>query len=275
MVINCEKNGRQGTARNIGLTYATALYIGFVDSDDWVETDMYQRLYEAMDKNDCDMVLCGFVRDDGTAVPMKGGGERIVLFDNDEKISDNIALFNMPEAMWNTLSKKSFLDDNEIRFIEGKKYEDMLFIELTHIYARKICILEAQLYHYYLNNDSTTLRRGIENHLDSFESAIISHHHCRQRAEYKLYKDAIDMVFIRFFYFQGLKTLAYRIDNPDVGMFRWMCETLNETLPDWRENSYVKTKLNGFYESLLRFVDLKINNDDFMEFLEMIRKATI
>ncbi len=40
MIIHCDENGHQGTARNIGLTYASAPYIGFVDSDDWIEPDM-------------------------------------------------------------------------------------------------------------------------------------------------------------------------------------------------------------------------------------------
>lgn len=45
IVIECEKNGRQGTARNIGLQYATGKYIGFVDADDWIEPDMYEHMY--------------------------------------------------------------------------------------------------------------------------------------------------------------------------------------------------------------------------------------
>lgn len=43
-VILCEKNGRQGTARNIGLQYASGEYVSFVDSDDWIRSDMYERL---------------------------------------------------------------------------------------------------------------------------------------------------------------------------------------------------------------------------------------
>ena len=42
ILVHCEENGRQGKARNIGMTYATSDYVGFVDSDDWVEPDMYE-----------------------------------------------------------------------------------------------------------------------------------------------------------------------------------------------------------------------------------------
>lgn len=44
LVIHCEENGKQGTARNIGMQYATGEYIGFVDSDDYVEPEMYQKM---------------------------------------------------------------------------------------------------------------------------------------------------------------------------------------------------------------------------------------
>ncbi|MDE6713739.1 MAG: glycosyltransferase, partial [Lachnospiraceae bacterium] len=65
ILIPCSQNGRQGTARNIGLQYATSPYIAFVDSDDWVETDMYEKMYDKITAYNCDIVVCRFVRDDG------------------------------------------------------------------------------------------------------------------------------------------------------------------------------------------------------------------
>ena len=45
--------------RNLGITMATAPLIGFVDSDDWVEPDMYETLYKTMVDNDADISMCG------------------------------------------------------------------------------------------------------------------------------------------------------------------------------------------------------------------------
>ena len=56
MLVLCEKNGRQGTARNIGLSYATGDFISFVDSDDWIHPVMFKELFDIMNKNDCDVV---------------------------------------------------------------------------------------------------------------------------------------------------------------------------------------------------------------------------
>jgi len=56
MVVTYEENLRQGGARNVGMQYASAGYIGFVDSDDWVELDMYELLYDIISKEDYDVV---------------------------------------------------------------------------------------------------------------------------------------------------------------------------------------------------------------------------
>lgn len=58
LVIDCEKNGKQGMARNIGLSYASAPYIGFMDNDDMAEPDMFEKLYEKATLYDCDLVAC-------------------------------------------------------------------------------------------------------------------------------------------------------------------------------------------------------------------------
>ena len=60
MLILCEKNGRQGTARNIGMSYATGEYISFVDSDDWIRKDMYEILMTLIEETNADIVQFDF-----------------------------------------------------------------------------------------------------------------------------------------------------------------------------------------------------------------------
>lgn len=62
MVITYEENLRQGGARNVGLQYATGEYIGFVDSDDWIEPDMYELLYSIAKQKDFDQVCGKYMR---------------------------------------------------------------------------------------------------------------------------------------------------------------------------------------------------------------------
>ena len=69
IVIRCTENGKQGTARNIGMQYATGEYIGFVDSDDYVEPAMYREMCRIADDERVDMVTCLFVREATPARP--------------------------------------------------------------------------------------------------------------------------------------------------------------------------------------------------------------
>ena len=70
MAINLEINRGAGGARNVGLMYATGKYIGFVDSDDIIATDMYEKLYDEAVMGNYDIVDCGYYNEEkDTEVP--------------------------------------------------------------------------------------------------------------------------------------------------------------------------------------------------------------
>lgn len=64
MLVTYEQNIRQGGARNVGMSYASCDYIGFVDSDDWIELDMYENLYRIAVEGDYDCVKGKFERNE-------------------------------------------------------------------------------------------------------------------------------------------------------------------------------------------------------------------
>ena len=76
LVIHCEENGKQGTARNIGMQYATGEYIGFVDSDDYVEPEMYQEMCRIADQEQVDVVGCLYVREEENGSVVMDAQER-------------------------------------------------------------------------------------------------------------------------------------------------------------------------------------------------------
>lgn len=127
IVINCLENGRQGTARNIGLKYATGEYIGFVDSDDWIETDMYELLYEKAEKYECDIVHCRSIRDYGTTnyKREKDAEDSLIVIENDEERNEFIASAIIGVGVWDKLYKRSIVFDNNICFPEKVTYEDI------------------------------------------------------------------------------------------------------------------------------------------------------
>ncbi|GHU42013.1 hypothetical protein FACS1894111_05240 [Clostridia bacterium] len=72
IAIQHEENKKQGGARNTGLRYASAEYVGFVDPDDWIERDMYKALYDKAVEHDCEVVWCRMYTDADTTKELKG-----------------------------------------------------------------------------------------------------------------------------------------------------------------------------------------------------------
>ncbi len=100
MVITYETNLRQGGARNVGLSYARGEFIGFVDSDDWVEPQMYEFLLKGIEESGCDISRCKYIRDpgkEGSGYKLKKGS-----FKNDTvdfeiiKCFENSGFYYMP-----------------------------------------------------------------------------------------------------------------------------------------------------------------------------------
>lgn len=63
ILIRLETNGRQGRARNLGFQRVSTDWVSFVDSDDWLEPDYFEQLYNPLAKFDCDVISCGEERD--------------------------------------------------------------------------------------------------------------------------------------------------------------------------------------------------------------------
>ena len=160
MVIHCEKNGKQGAARNIGMEYASAEFLAFADIDDVMEPCMYEKMLHAAQQNECDLVVCRSKK----AYPYETTKESsnimnendwTIVIDSQERRLDFIQMdFNI--AVWNKLYKRNMLAENQIYFPEGLIYEDLFFTSLVKHYVNKAYIMEEKLYTHLMWDESTT-----------------------------------------------------------------------------------------------------------------------
>src|SRR5574344_165141 len=134
------ENGGQGAARNYGLTKAKGEFIAFVDSDDYVEKNMYELLYNKAIQDKSDIVLCGNNIVDLNYNLLKK--ENVILENN------NVDFLREKVAVWNKIYKKSIL--NDISFRKKVWYEDLDY-SLKLVFNRyKISYLNKCLYNYLL-----------------------------------------------------------------------------------------------------------------------------
>ena len=100
------QNGGLSVARNRGLEIATGDYISYIDSDDWLDTKMYETLLEAAMKNDADMVKCGIIETNGVTEDKITFSDKKIINNEPNKAFENYFNGMLWTLAWNGLYKK-------------------------------------------------------------------------------------------------------------------------------------------------------------------------
>lgn len=266
MLVLCKKNGRQGTARNIGLSYATGDFISFVDSDDWIHPDMYKVLVDIMNKNECDVVQFRYMETKDKPEEMSRAIDNIDYKIVDYSCNRKEKLLNsqiLNESCTTKLYRKSLIDCANVRYAEGVAYEEPMFTYPMKFYVNKVAVTETKLYYYrynekgtmlsYMNNPSTMVQH-LQVQLNVYLTML-------QSDFFNEYKDEIDLYFIHSFYAETFYFMAGRGMPMLAVMLRYMAKTVKEYVPDYRNNPYIG--LPGVKEEMksLELID-KLNLTD-------------
>lgn len=172
----CAQNyGNPGVPRNIGILQARGEYIGFVDSDDWIDVCMYERLYQEAKSCDYDIVSTGsfFIHENNSLV-----SEKITYYTIDAKLQNNADAFASTyfSNTVNRIYKRSFISKNNIFFPNMYISEDFCFSAASHGLAANTSSVSEGFYHYTYNRvGSTTHHRiGLKAFelVNSFQSSI-------------------------------------------------------------------------------------------------------
>lgn len=158
-------------ARNRGLLEATGEYIGFVDSDDYIERDFFDILISQMKKTNTDIVVCGyqtFGRTEEENTIIEPG-----VYDTHELIAELLQNDSMPCYVWNKLYKRAVFQG--ISFPTGRRYEDVWVMHLIFMNAKRISVINDTIYHYRLRRGSITDLTRLNDSkelLESFEKRV-------------------------------------------------------------------------------------------------------
>ena len=162
-VIHHKENKGLPAARNTGLTAAKGEYIYHCDSDDWVEPEMLETMYNAAKVADADIVYCDFF----LSFEKKERYMSNPRFDTaDDMLKKGFLGGNMKYNVWNKLVRRSLYVDNGILFPEGHSMgEDMTMIQLAAV-ADKVAYVPHAFYHYVKLNEGAYSNTYTQKKLD-------------------------------------------------------------------------------------------------------------
>lgn len=163
-----KKNGGLADARNAGLDVAQGRFIAFVDSDDFVKTDMYEKLYSQAVKQNADTIYCGFYKywSEDNIKEFRNVNE-ITIFEGDGISTLALDFVGSPisekkdwkyeMSVWHSLYSNTVIQQFHIRFRSEREIlsEDIVFQELYLPHTKKVVYVPEPYYYYCYNNTSS------------------------------------------------------------------------------------------------------------------------
>ena len=169
IVIHQENKG-VSTARNAGIQKSTGEYIGFVDADDYIESNMFEILCNNINNCNSDIVICNYNLIKKNKVQGKNF-RNIKEIITREKFLYNMANNTFNGFLWNKLYKKSIILKNNLKLDEKISYcEDFVFNVEYSQFVNKASVVNYRLYNYVQRKESVVNRAFSSKRLDVLNS---------------------------------------------------------------------------------------------------------
>ena len=231
-----QENAGQAAARNEGLKHAEGEYICFIDSDDYVDDEMFEALYSEAINVSADIVVCDmkFAYDDGTTKYFKN------ISDLSQDNTRNYIISNAGPCA--KIIKSDIIKENGLYFPQGIIYEDLAVVPAYGIYANKVAYVPKPYYNYFQRINSTMNQtsynpkfENIFKALDNLKNEFV------KSGKADMYKEELEYLYIEHL----LRDTSFRIlpyiDNPTVlDVSHKIVDTMKYNYPNYKKNIYFK-----------------------------------
>lgn len=156
-----QENSGPAQARNAGIAQSKGGYIGFVDGDDWIDPDMYEKMLGALREQEADIAICRYRQVHKTHTEDLSV-DRAVVFEGQEALQyyvQETKEYDIQNAAWNKLYRREILTG--ITFPAGKWYEDIMFATMALARASRCVYLDTACYNYIIDREGSIMNTQI------------------------------------------------------------------------------------------------------------------
>ena len=226
-----KENGGLSDARNYGFPYTTGEYIGYLDSDDYIDPEMFEVMYNKAKENDSDIVECNL--------------HHTYVDYEDTEIMDKIykreeLLYHGRCIVWNKIYRREWLLETGVIFPVGLIYEDMAFFSKIVPYINKYDYVDIVPVH-YVQRSSSLNNASSERTMHVFEilRGIISFY--KEKGFYERYEKELEYLYARILLCSSFRRMC-RIPDKKIRKkaLKSNWRELADTFPEWRRNPLLK-----------------------------------
>ena len=237
--IRHEINKKQGGARNTGLEYATGEWVGFIDSDDWIAPQMYEKLLAKAEETGADVVGCDYNLTShhgmqvGKIVQNNTLEQTGVL---DEK--KYASLLMRAGSMVIKVYRREVIEKYHLRFPENTFYEDNCAGPVWMLHFKHFEKVEEPLYYYYQHENSTVHSITEERCRNRMDTALQLLKECHDYGYDRRYHSELEFRFTELYYYNTLFSYVVGASKVRLSFLRELRTGMKEYFPAFQQNTY-------------------------------------